>query len=358
MRRTEPIRVVYVVPRFPVLSQSFVLTEYDRVRREVPAEIAALFSSREPVVHPIAGELLPSVIFLPLVSFSTIRSNVRWLMRRPARYLSTLGRALGGSYRRPAGGMARGAVVFVKAVALTDEVVSLGATHVHAHFIHHPATAAWVIRRLAGITYSVTAHADDLFCGPALLEEKLHDAAAVVISDYNRRYIWDRTGGACDPLVIHAGSHSSFFRTDPVTDAAGSFASPGLSRRRATRPSFRAFALASAEAPETALELVGDGAERARVARLARDLGIADRVHLHGALSSDAVRELLDECDAFVLAAVPTGSTSFQRGLHGWHTGRPDGGDGASDFRSSRLRSRGSPSLSRRVPESSSLPAM
>ena len=138
-----------MVPRFPVLSQSFVLTEFDRVRREVPAEIAALFSSREPVVHPIAAELLPSVIFVPLASFSTIRSNVRWLMRRPARYLSTLGRALRGSFRCPAGGMARGAVVFVKAVALMDKVIDLRATHIHAHFIHHPATAAWVINRLS-----------------------------------------------------------------------------------------------------------------------------------------------------------------------------------------------------------------
>ncbi len=307
--------MVYVVPRFPVLSQSFVLTEYDRVRREVPAEIAALFSSREPVVHPIAAELLPSVIFVPLVSFSTIRSNVRWLMRRPARYLSTLGRALRGSYRRPAGGVARGAVVFVKAVALTDEIVSLGATHVHAHFIHHPATAAWVIRRLAGIAYSVTAHADDLFCGPALLEEKLHDAAAVVtISDYNRRYILDRTGGACDPLVIHCGIALELFPYRPRDRCRRFVCVARLEPKKGHADLVRAFALASAEAPELTLELVGDGAERARVARLARDLGIADRVHLRGALSSDAVRELLDECDAFVLAAVPTGSTSFQRG--------------------------------------------
>jgi colanic acid/amylovoran biosynthesis glycosyltransferase len=47
---------------------------------------------------------------------------------------------------------------------------------------------------------------------------------------------------------------------------------------------------------------------------LARRLGIENLVHFHGAMPSHAVRELLDDCDVFVLAAVRTGSTSFQRG--------------------------------------------
>ena len=316
MRRvTEPIRVVYVVPRFPVLSQSFVLTEFDRVRREVPAEIAALFSSREPVVHPIAAELLPSVIFVPLASFSAIRSNVKWLMRRPARYLATLGRALRGSFRRPAGGVARGAVVFVKAVALMDKVIDLKATHIHAHFIHHPATAAWVINRLSGIPFSVTAHADDLYCGPALFEEKTRAAAAVVtISEYNRQYIRERTRGACEPPVIHCGIPLELFPYRPRERCRRFVCVARLEPKKGHADLVRAFAVAAAKAPDLSLELVGDGAEHARVADLVCTLGIENLVHFHGAMASHAVRELLEHCDAFVLAAVRTRSTSFQRG--------------------------------------------
>ena len=293
MRRTEPIRVVYLVPRFPVLSQSFVLTEYDRVRREVPAEIASVSSAGSPWYTRSRPKLLPSVIFVPLVSFSTIRSNVRWLMRRPARYLSTLGRALRGSFRCPAGGMARGAVVFVKAVALMDKVIDLRATHIHAHFIHHPATAAWVMNRLTGIPFSVTAHADDLYCGPALLQEKTRAAAAVVtISEYNRQYIRERTQGACEPLVIHCGISLELFPYRPRERRRRFACVARLEPKKGHADLVRAFAVAAAQAPDLSLELVGDGAEHVRVAHLARRLGIENLVHFHGAMPSHAVREL------------------------------------------------------------------
>ena len=319
MRRTEPIRVVYVVPRFPVLSQSFVLTEFDRVRREVPAEIAALFSSRESVVHPIAAELLPSVIFVPLVSFSMIRSNVRWLMRRPAKAISrpSVERCAAASGVPPEGWREEQWSSSRRSRSWTRSS-TLRATHIHAHFIHHPATAAWVINRLSRIPFSVTAHADDLYCGPALLQEKTRGCRS-----RRRRFphVQPPVHPRADTRSVRASGH-------PLRDrASSSFLTRPRERYRRFACVARlqpkkghggigcwAFAVAAAQAPDLSLELVGDGAEHVRVADLARRLGIENLVHLHGAMPSHAVRELLDDCDVFVLAAIRTGSTSFQRG--------------------------------------------
>jgi glycosyltransferase involved in cell wall biosynthesis len=52
------------------------------------------------------------------------------------------------------------------------------------------------------------------------------------------------------------------------------------------------------------LELVGDGPERERILRRARERGVADRVSLSGARSSEEVRAALARARAFALPSV------------------------------------------------------
>ena len=72
--------------------------------------------------------------------------------------------------------------------------------HLHAHFASAAATVARLAAKIAGITYSLTAHAKDIFhedVRPADLEAKLRDAAAVVtVSDFNRRYLKQTFGSS------------------------------------------------------------------------------------------------------------------------------------------------------------------
>src|SRR5262249_2652633 len=64
-----------------------------------------------------------------------------------------------------------------------------GIRHVHAHFASVATTVARLAARFAGLRYSFTAHAKDIFhesVQPDDLRRKLHDAAAVItVSDYN-----------------------------------------------------------------------------------------------------------------------------------------------------------------------------
>ena len=100
----------------------------------------------------------------------------------------------------------KGVLVFIKAAALAELVERLGVRHVHAHFIHHPATAAWAIHRLTGVSFSVTAHADDLFIGPALLREKVSASTFVAtISEYNRAFLERLLPGVGRIEVVHCG---------------------------------------------------------------------------------------------------------------------------------------------------------
>ena len=285
------------------------------MRDRFRTELASLFRSDAPVIHPLAEEAFPSVRFAPLFRTETLFGNLTLFVRGPGRYLQTFGRVVSGSFRRPAGGSLKGVLVFIKAAAFARLVERLGVQHVHAHFIHHPATAAWAIHRLTGVSFSVTAHADDLFVGPALLNEKVSEASFVVtISEYNRSLLDRMTGGAGQIEVVHCGVDP---RLLPYRERKGQRRVVCVARlepKKGHRDLLQAFARARAEVPGLSLDLVGDGAERGALVRLSDELGLSNDVRFHGALSSRQVHALLYDCDLFVLAAVRTTVASFRTG--------------------------------------------
>ena len=277
--------ILYLLPRFPVLSQTFVLTEWSRTRQSFRTELASLFVEKTQVVHPLSVEASPHVHFVPLLSAETLLGNLAVLARRPRLYVRTLMRVVAASYRRPAGGSLRGAVVFVKAVALARLVERLGVRHVHAHFIHHPATAAWVIHRLTGVPFSVTAHADDLFIGPALLRDKVSAAAFVAtISEYNRSFLERHAPGAGRIEVVHCGVDPRLLPYRERKRLRRVVCVARLELKKGHRDLLHAIALAKADVPGLSLDLVGEGDERDALVRLSDDLGLTDEVRFHGPL--------------------------------------------------------------------------
>ena len=68
--------------------------------------------------------------------------------------------------------------------------------------------------------------------------------------------------------------------------------------------SIRAFAQVAAKHPQARYDIVGDGPLHHDLAKLIAELGLADRIKLHGALAGESVRQLLSEADIFVLASV------------------------------------------------------
>ena len=150
-------------------------------------QLFALRHSGEAPVHAETARVLPEVRF-PGAAAGHRRAHLFWLVRRPRVYLTTLAAVLRGALRFSVREAATEAVVFAKAVAIARVAARERIDQVHAHFASHPATAAWVVHRLTGIPFSFTAHANDLFVAPVLLDRKVADARFVIaISEYNRR---------------------------------------------------------------------------------------------------------------------------------------------------------------------------
>lgn len=305
-------RVVYVVSRFPKLSETFVVNEFAALTSRFDLRLAPLIRTREQAADDATAEAMRQAWFVSRFAMSTVLAHFRWLRRQPRRYLG-MWRALLRDL--PSGGFADSAktlVVALQAARLAELTTDAGMDHVHAHFANHPATAAWVVHRLTGTPFSFTAHANDLFRAPRFLDRKATEARFVVaISEYNRRLLLDRSPGA-RVHTVHCGVDTARFA--PSAEAGGASARPSsrdgvicvarFEPKKGHRALLTAFARLSVSHPDVYLTLVGDGPERAAMEALAISLDIADRVSFLGARSPAEVRTLLAGADLFVLPAV------------------------------------------------------
>ncbi|MEA2418167.1 MAG: colanic acid/amylovoran biosynthesis glycosyltransferase [Thermoleophilaceae bacterium] len=298
--------VLYLVTRFPAATETFVVNEWLALRERFQMRLVALRRSGEVPVHPEAEAVLPAVRFPGVASPGTIAANVGCLVRRPRAYLSTLAAVVRGGLRFSVTAAATETVVFLKAVAVARAAQREGVDHVHAHFASHPATAAWVVHRLTGIPFSFTAHANDLFVAPVLLDRKGVDARfAIAISEYNRRVLLERSPAA-RVEVVHCGVDvdANAWRGlgERAPDRVVCVAS--LLPKKGHADLIDALAALAERRPDVVLELVGEGPERDRILRRARERGVDRRVSLLGAQSSGEVRATLAQARAFALPSI------------------------------------------------------
>lgn len=303
------MRLAYIVSRFPHVSETFILRELDALeaRRGLSIELLSLFPPVDPTVHAAARRWIPRL--LRPGPLDGLRDTGWWLARRPVRLLAVLATVVVGTAHSPAV-LARSLATLPLACSHARTLRRLGIDHVHAGFAVYPALAAWLCARLAGVSYSFTAHAYDLFVDQSLLARKLRDAAFVVaISEYNRRFLATYGGDRQTPVhVVHCGIRPADYaflpRSVPATGPVRALCVASLQEYKGHRVLFEALAEGGERLARLELDLVGGGPQRPELGHLAEEVGIAGRVRFHGSLPEDEVRALLERADLFVLPSV------------------------------------------------------
>jgi glycosyltransferase involved in cell wall biosynthesis len=310
--RTPPLRVAYVMSRFPKLTETFVLYEILALdAMGVPVEVYPLLRERQAVVHAEARRWAQRARFHPFLSLPILRAHLHYLRRRPRAYLGVLAEVL----RRTAASrnFLVGALgIFPKTVRFAWEMQAAGVTHVHAHFATHPALAALVIHRLTGIPFSFTAHGSDLHVDRTMLDRKVEAAAFVVaVSRFNREVIVRHCGEAVRPKVhvVHCGVDLRVFPAVERRAHAGPLSVlcvASFEEVKGHRHLIEACGLLRRRGVPFECHLVGDGPRRAAVESQIEASGLRSQVHLHGPQARDAVVRLLAESDVLALPSVPT----------------------------------------------------
>lgn len=304
------MRIAYVMSRFPKLTETFILDEIlEQERNGVTVEVFPLWRENAKVIHSEARPIVERAHFTPTLDFSILRDNFNCFANAPLVYLGTFATLLRANWRS-ARYLVAALAIFPKACSFASRMQTLGVQHVHAHFASHPAVAAFIVGRLAGIPWSFTAHGSDLHREQSMLKEKVEEASFVVaISEYNRRFILDHVGDefAEKVKVIHCGIDPHCYVQNPSADKTLEIACIGtLHEVKGQRFLLDACKGLSARGLQWRCHLIGDGPDRAALEGHAEKLGISDRVIFHGSCERQRVRALLATMNVCVAPSVPT----------------------------------------------------
>lgn len=194
-----------------------------------------------------------------------------------------------------------------QALRLACRIQDRGIAHLHAHFGTIATTVARLAARLAGISYSFTAHAKDIFHESVdrdRFREKLEDAATVVtVSDYNLEYLKSHYGSAAEH-VIHINNGldlEQFSYSDPGQRQPLVLGVGRLVEKKGFEYLVEAFAGVSESVTGARCEIIGGGVAEQELQEQISRLGLEGRVRLLGPQPQCEVRRKLSQ--ASVIAA-------------------------------------------------------
>jgi glycosyltransferase involved in cell wall biosynthesis len=310
------VRIAYVVSRFPLASETFVLRELNAVdgRDGLEVELLSLFVPVRPFAHPEAQRWVGRVRRPD--ARTAARDAGYWLARRPLTLLRAAAEVAWAHRRNPAR-LARALATVPLAASHARTVRRDGIVHVHAHFATYPALTGWLCRRLTGIGYSFTAHAHDLYVDRSQLATYVAEADFVAtISAFNQRFIAEHAPGTTTPVeLVRCGVAPAGYvhhrRTLPGHGPVRALCVASLEEYKGHRVLLDALA-AEPGLERLAVDLVGAGSLEAALREQARALGLEGRVCFLGPRTQDEVAELLAAADVFVLPSVVAGDGQME----------------------------------------------
>ena len=304
-------RVGVVLKGYPRLSETFIAQELRALERR--GLQLALYSMRRPTdaaVHPVHAEIEANVVYLPeYLHEEPMRVLRAWrAVRHYAGYPAALAAWRADFARdRTRNRARRFGQALVLAAELPHDIV-----HLHAHFLHTPASVVRYAALLTGLRWSVSAHAKDIWTTPDWEKrEKLDECAwATTCTRTNAEHLRSMASRPGDVELVYHGIDVSRFPAPPQRrESRRPDARPVnvLSVGRAVdKKGFDDLLDALARMPASlrwTFSHVGGGPLLPALAEQARRLGIADRVRWHGPLAQQAVLERYRDADVFALAS-------------------------------------------------------
>ena len=302
-----------ILKGYPRLSETFIAEELCALERHgLDFLIVSLRQPTDLVVHPVHGDIAATVLYLPeYLIREPGRVFAAWRkVRGRAAYKSVLPAFLKDLARNPTPNRVRR---FGQALVMAAEMPAT-IQHLHAHFLHTPASVTRYAAMILGLKWSVSAHAVDIYTTPKWeIREKLADLDwLLTCTDANRRYL--------SALGVAAHKISLAYHGTDVQRVAAARVQPSLRDgsdandpvrilsvgRLVAKKGYPDLLAALAKLPDGLnwrFTHVGGGADLPALKRLAKSSGLEGRVTWRGALPQDQVIEAYEAADIFALTS-------------------------------------------------------
>ena len=186
-----------------------------------------------------------------------------------------------------------------------------GIIHVHAHFAGMAARTAFWIAKFFPITFSFTAHANDIFA-PSKFEiglDKLVGAARVVVTetDYAEKFLRERFPERADRIhrVYNGLNLAEFGRATFSSDPPSIVAIGRLIVKKGFANLIRACALLVERGRSFQCDIYGEGPLEKQLRAQIEELGLRQFVQLPGPKPQHELRARLANASVFILPSVP-----------------------------------------------------
>ncbi|WP_308918057.1 glycosyltransferase family 4 protein [Jannaschia sp. LMIT008] len=282
------MKILVVVSEFPKVTETFAyrnLVAYGRLGHD-PWLFHVKTRRRDMDVHEFFRPLEPKAFGYAWLGSTALAALLGECARAPLAMATLIGQLARAHWREPKRGLAV-AALFPKSVALGRWCRRTGVDHIHGEFAGHPATSAMIASRVAGLPYSFTAHANDIFISQAMLVEKAARARFVrSISRFNIRYLSRLPGFPEGKLrLIRCGVNADEIDAVPPerleTDGLRILYVGSLIEKKGVWHLLDALSHLPSDMDWTA-RIVGGGDLANDLARRAAYLGLADRVRFEG----------------------------------------------------------------------------
>ena len=306
------MKIGYVLKSYPRLSQTFIVNELlAHERAGASIEIVSLRPPRDELRHASIERVRAPVTYLPWEASDT---QAFWSAAGQLVALQPQAwHALKDVLDEPAEEVLQGMRVACWAL-------ERGIDHLHAHFGNVAAAVARLAARMAGLPYSFTAHAIDIFhdkVDPVVLGRKLADAKQVVtVSEFNRRFLQQRYGeAACNVRRVYNGLDMSEFEFASPHDRPPMILAVGrLVEKKGFLDLVDACALLMRRGVNFRCLIVGDGPEEKALRAQIQLVGLAGRLDLAGVRSQEEVKRLI-QASACIAAPCVVGRDGDMDGL-------------------------------------------
>jgi colanic acid/amylovoran biosynthesis glycosyltransferase len=293
------VKVGYVVKRYPRYSETFIVNEilaHEAAGMEL--EIFSLLAPEDGHFQDAISRVRAPVTYLPVKG---LKPTELWSALEDAEEFfvdgwGTLEAAKGEDVR-----------YVYQAVVLAREVRRKSISHLHSHFATASTTVARLAARFAGLPYTFTAHAKDIFHESVRAEDfrrKLATAAATVtVSDYNLEHLRETYGLAArhvrriyNGLDLERFPYEAPHERPPRVVAAGR-----LVEKKGFADLIEACAILAADGRRFTCQIIGTGEQETELQGQILRLGLVDRVELLGPRPQNELVRLVQ--DAAVHAA-------------------------------------------------------
>ena len=297
-----PRRLAYLFERFPAFTKTFCAREVAELYRQklrVP-----VFSIRKPNDDRPLNISLDGVDIRYLPDSNSLRFKM--LTRIAAKRFSHI-----SNPREDPRDKHR----FYEAIHLGPRLEKEGITAIHAHFAGLAARTAWWIKRLFGIPYSFTGHANDIFVERPdqrlPLKQLIKDAEFVATeTDFSTGYLQSKFPESANKIHrVYNGLNLDPFRM--ANPAAGSLEIISIGRlipKKGFELLVNACNVLMSKGLQLNCRIVGSGPEHVPLRQLIDRLGLGKFIELTGPKAQPEIVDLLAQSNLFVFPAVEDGS--------------------------------------------------